>query len=86
MAEGTFGDFVKGVVDVEQGILGLGGELHSDIGEILLAQGSVQQNLWGINIHPEEGWPDMVEFDSLINIDPARTTEVVTWKTRHSAS
>lgn len=70
MADETFGDYVKGVVDIEKGILGLGGELHSDIEEILLNQGSVQQHLWGINIHPNESWPEMVEFDSLINIRP----------------
>jgi hypothetical protein len=70
MAAETFGDFVKGVVDIEQNILGLGGELHSDIEEVLLTQGSIQQDLWGINIHPDESWPDMVEFDSLINIRP----------------
>ena len=70
MAEETFGDFVKGVVDIEQKLLGLGGELHSDIEEALLRQGSIQQNLWGINLHPNENWPEMVEFDSLINIRP----------------
>ena len=70
MAEETFGDFVKGVVDIEQNLLGLGGELHSDIEEVLLNQGSAQQNLWGINVHPHENWPEMVDFDSLINIRP----------------
>ncbi|MEQ1603589.1 MAG: DUF5674 family protein [Pyrinomonadaceae bacterium] len=70
MADETFGDFVKGVVDVEREILGLGGELHSDIEEMLLSQGSIQQHLWGINLHPSENWPDIVEFDSLINIRP----------------
>jgi hypothetical protein len=70
MAEGTFGNFVKGVVDIELGIVGLGGELHSDIEETLLSNGSSQQDLWGINIYPHESWPEMVEFDSLINIRP----------------
>ena len=70
MADETFGDFVKGVVDIEQKILGLGGELHADIEEVLLTHGSIQQHLWGINLHPDEGWPEMVEFDSLINIRP----------------
>ncbi len=70
MAEETFGDYVKAVVDVEKKILGLGGELHSDIEEVLLNQGSVQQDLWGINLYPNESWPETVEFDSLINIRP----------------
>ena len=70
MAEETFGDYVKGVVDIQHKILGLGGELHADIEEALLTQGSVQQDLWGINLYPNESWPEMVEFDSLINIRP----------------
>ena len=70
MAEATFGEYVKGVVDIEQKLLGLGGELHSDIEEMLLRQGSVQQDLWGINLYPFESWPETVEFDSLINIRP----------------
>lgn len=37
---------------------------------MLLRQGSIQQDLWGINLHPNENWPEMVEFDSLINIRP----------------
>ena len=37
---------------------------------MLLRQGSTQQNLWGINLYPYESWPEMVEFDSLINIRP----------------
>lgn len=56
MAEVTFGDYVKGVIDVEQKTPGLGGELNADIEELLLAQGSVQQNLWGINLYPHESW------------------------------
>ena len=70
MAEATFGDYVKAVVDIRQKILGLGGELHADIEEALLTQGSVQQDLWGVNLYPNESWPEMVEFDSLINIRP----------------
>jgi len=45
MAEQTFGNYVKGVVDIEQKLLGLRGELHSDIEEMLLRQGSIRQNL-----------------------------------------
>ena len=70
IAEATFVDFAKGVVDVDKNILGLGGELHADIEAKLLEQGSKQENLWGINLYPEQALPDMLEFDSMINIRP----------------
>ncbi len=70
MAEATFGDYVKGVVDIEKKTLGLGGGLHADIEKVLLENGSLQVDLWGINLHIHEPLPDMVEFDSLINIRP----------------
>ena len=41
MAKQQFGDMVKAVVDVEQGIMAIGGELHSDEEAILLDQGSM---------------------------------------------
>jgi len=71
MAKPQFGDMVKAVVDVEQGIMVIGGELHSDEKAILLDQGSVQKNLWGINLYPERPVPDWIEFDSMINVRPS---------------
>ena len=65
-----FGDMIKAVVDVKQGILGLDAELHADIEKELLSQGSMQADLWGINLYPEMGGDDFIEFDSLINIRP----------------
>ncbi len=73
MAGENFDDYVKGVVDIEGKLLGLGGELHSDIGEVLRSQGGIQPNLWGINLYPNESWPEMIEFDSLINIRPRQS-------------
>ncbi len=70
MLPGYFGDMIKAVVDVKQGILGLDAELHADIEKELLSQGSVQADLWGINIYPEMEGDDFIEFDSLINIRP----------------
>lgn len=67
-----FGDLVKAVVDIEQGIMAVGGELHSDEEAFLLEQGSLQGNLWGINIYPELAMPEAVEFDSMINIRPSQ--------------
>ena len=70
MLPGYFGDMIKAVVDVKQGLLGLDAELHADIEKELLAQGSMQADLWGINLYPEMDGEDLIEFDSLINIRP----------------
>ena len=71
MAKQQFGDMVKAVVDVEQGIMAIGGELHSDEEAMLLDQGSVQKNLWGINLYPERPASEWIEFDSMINVRPS---------------
>ena len=71
MAKQQFGDMVKEVVDVEQGIMAIGGELHSDEEAMLLDQGSVQKNLWGINLYPERPASEWIEFDSMINVRPS---------------
>lgn len=70
MAAESFGDMVKAVVDTNQRLLALGGGLHSDEEAALLAQGSVQADLWGINIYPEQPRSEWVEFDSMINLRP----------------
>jgi hypothetical protein len=70
IAEQCFGDMVKGVVDIEKEIMVLGGDLHADEEAWLLDQGSKQKNLWGINIYHELAMPDMIEYDSMINIRP----------------
>lgn len=72
MAESTFGNMVKAVVDTERGIMALDGELHSDEEALLLENGSQQEHLWGINIYPELDGPDRIEFDSIINIRPSQ--------------
>jgi hypothetical protein len=65
-----FGNIVKAVVDVEKKIMAAGGGLHADEEAYLLQHGSLQENLWGINIYLDPEAPDMVEFDSMINIRP----------------
>jgi hypothetical protein len=63
MAKAQFGDLVKAVVDVERGIMAVGGELHADEEALLLEDGSSQQHLWGINLYPEvtgEGWIELI--------------------------
>lgn len=71
IAKQQFGDMVKAVVDVEQGIMAIGGELHSDEEAVLLDQGSAQRHLWGINIYPDKPLNEWIEFDSMINVRPS---------------
>jgi len=70
MAGEYFGDMVKGVVDVDRGLLTINAELHADLEALLLEQGSKQNALWGINLYPDMDDEDFLEFDSLINIRP----------------
>jgi len=71
MAKNVFGDLVKAVVDVETGVIALDAELHSDLEGILLQNGSLQKNLWGINLYPEIDGEEFLEFDSMINMRPS---------------
>jgi hypothetical protein len=71
LAQGRFGDMVKGVVDLERRILLLDADLHADQEAALLADGSAQRDLWGINLYPDVEGPDWLEFDSMINLRPS---------------
>lgn len=72
LAEKRFGDMVKAVVDIEQDTMAIGGELHADEEAELLKNGSEQQNLWGVNLYPDEPENKWIEFDSVINIRPSQ--------------
>jgi len=72
MAKARFGNLVKAVIDVERGIMALDAELHADEEAELLARGSRQENLWGINLYPELPGEDFIEFDSMINVRPSQ--------------
>jgi len=70
IAKERFGDMIKAVVDIELGIMVVGGELHADEEAMLLERGSKQENLWGINIYTDKQTDERIEFDSMINIRP----------------
>jgi hypothetical protein len=72
LAKKRFGDMVKGVIDIEKGIMALGGELHADEEQVLLDRGSSQNYIWGINIYHAMPRAEWIEFDSMINIRPSR--------------
>lgn len=71
LAAGRFGDMVKGVVDLERRVMLLDADLHADQEAALLAEGSAQRDLWGINLYPDVNGPDWLEFDSMINLRPS---------------
>lgn len=77
-AAATFGEMVKAVVDVERRKLVIGGGMHVDAEEILLKDGSKQQDLWGFNIYPGLAKKDWLEYDSLINIRPKQNNRSMT--------
>ena len=69
IAQASFGDMIKGVVDINREMLALDAELHADLEGFLLENGSTQRDLWGINLYPDDD-DDFIEYDSLINIRP----------------
>ena len=67
-----FTEMMKIVVDINLEILAIDGEMHADLEEILLENGSQQMDLWGANIYPMRSGPDQLEFTSFINIRPSQ--------------
>jgi len=63
---------IKGVVDVRRNIIALGGEWHMDANNMLISDGSRQEDLWGFNIYPDEKGDARLEYISLINVRPAQ--------------
>lgn len=70
MSRRMFGNMVKAVADIERGKMAIDGELHSDLAELLVEDGSKGQNVWGFNIYPELEPPTWIEFDSMVNLKP----------------
>jgi Protein of unknown function (DUF5674) len=71
LARQRFGDMVKGVVDLRRAVLLLDADMHADQEAELLADGSDQHDLWGINLYPDLSDADWIEFDSMINLRPS---------------
>ena len=71
MAEKMFGELVKAVMDIEKEIMVVDAGLHADEEKELLSTGSKQNDLWGINLYPDEEGEDFIEYDSMINLRPA---------------
>lgn len=71
MAAGRFGDMVKAVVDLARDTMLVDAEMHADEEAEMLAAGSLQKDLWGINLYPDLTGDDCLEFDSMINLRPS---------------
>lgn len=81
LAHDQYGDVIKAVVDVERGVMGVGGELHVDIQSLLIEQEhSRGEATWGINLYLDKVGDEFIEFDSMVNLKPSvgnRTRGVV---------
>ncbi len=62
-------EMMKAVADIDRSLLAINAELHSDLEQLLLENGSKQQSLYGINIY----YDGEIEYDSMIN--PPRNRE-----------
>ncbi|MBI5645086.1 hypothetical protein HY970_03225 [Candidatus Kaiserbacteria bacterium] len=72
LANERFGDLVKAAIDIKQGIIALGSELHADAeAELIEKEGSMREDIWGINLYPAEKGEAFLEYDSMINLKPA---------------
>jgi len=73
--------YIKVVVDVKREILSAGGEKHVDGEQMLLKDGSRQEDLWGAGLDLET---DEMDFDSMINLRPEqnRSREILDEKVR----
>lgn len=69
---GFYVDVVKAVVDLEKEIMAVDAEMHADLmNELIKAEHSNHQNLWGVNLFPEAPVEEFIAFTSLINIKPS---------------
>ena len=62
-------------VEMVKGIIALGGEWHMDANEVLIKDGSAQENLWGFNIYLNKPKEERLEYNSLINIRPKQSNK-----------
>lgn len=60
--------YIKIVVDIDRKILSAGGERHVDGEQMLLTDGSHQQNLWGGGFDTDS---KEIDYNSMINLRPS---------------
>lgn len=64
-----YNGYIKIVVDVDRNILAGGGERHVEGEQLLLKNGSKQENLWGGGIDWET---KEIDYNSIINLRPGQ--------------
>ncbi len=65
-----FKKVIKAAVDIRKEIIAIDAELHADLEELLIENGSKQEDIWGINLRPFESKENFIEYIALINIRP----------------
>ena len=65
-------DLLKIVIDVNRRIIAADAEMHADLEEVLIENGSDQKDLWGANLFPKRKGAEFIEYTSFINIRPAQ--------------
>lgn len=70
LSQNFAGGLVKAVVDIDKKVMVIDAPMHADEEKELLDKGSIQDNLWGINLYPDLDGDDFIEFDSMINVRP----------------
>lgn len=64
---------IKAAVDIKKEVMAVDAPMHYECEQLLLDNGSSQEDIWGINLYlDEDSIDDLVEFDSMINIRPAQ--------------
>ena len=64
---------IKAAVDIRKEIIAVDSPMYYDCEQLLLENGSKQEDIWGINLYLDsDDIDDIVEFDSMINIRPAQ--------------
>ena len=71
----SLGSYVKLAVDVRREVLAGGGGLHADCEQILLEDGSRQEDIWGADWLP---FSQEAQFEALINIRPRQNNPSMT--------
>lgn len=76
MAQKMDGNIVKADIDIAKKIVIIDMPMHFEGEQELLAQGSKQSDLWGINLLPAKyGTDEFVVYDSMINIKPRQNNK-----------
>ena len=83
LAKAWYKTLVKGVADIERGVVALGGEWHMDANNCLIADSSRQEDLWGFNIYPKKHGAAAIEYNSLINIRSHQDNQAMEIESRH---